>query len=229
MKQIYSLPLLLMLIFGLWNYPVIYPLKLLVVFFHESSHAIATWLTGGTVEELVLVKEQGGHVLSRGGNLFIILSAGYLGSLLWGVILFVLAVATRFDRIIMACLGLFMVIISLLFAKGLFTLGFSLTTASLMLLAARFLSQPLNDLLLRLIALTSMMYAPLDIYSDTISRSHLKSDAYMLAEQVGGSTLMWGMVWISISLMIIYSCFRWVIRRPSTRSRVPKQGKYKSH
>ena len=90
MKQLSYLIFLLGLIMVAWEYPILYPLKLLVVFFHESSHAIATILTGGTVKELVINQQQGGHVISQGGNRFITLSAGYIGSLLWGVVIYLL-------------------------------------------------------------------------------------------------------------------------------------------
>ena len=67
-----------------WDTIIIYPLKILTVFFHELSHALAAIVTGGKVLEIVLVPEQGGHCLIAGGNGFLVSSAGYLGSLIWG-------------------------------------------------------------------------------------------------------------------------------------------------
>ena len=49
----------------------------------------------------------------------------------------------------------------------------------------------------------SMIYVPLDILSDTIFRSELRSDARMLAEEFGGATVMWGGVWLVLSLVAI--------------------------
>ncbi|MEQ9673608.1 MAG: M50 family metallopeptidase, partial [Roseovarius indicus] len=63
----------------LWQTPVVMPLKLLVVFLHELSHAVATVLTGGSVVGMSLDPMQGGSVTARGGWRFVILSAGYLG------------------------------------------------------------------------------------------------------------------------------------------------------
>ena len=54
MKQTLILVSALGVIFLLWEYPVLYPLKLLVVFFHESSHALMTVFTGGEVIEMVI-------------------------------------------------------------------------------------------------------------------------------------------------------------------------------
>ena len=61
-----------------------------------------------------------------------------------------------------------------------------------------------NDICLRVIGLTSMMYVPLDIYSDTIQRSHLRSDARILAEQIGGSSTVYGIIWLMLALFVIF-------------------------
>jgi hypothetical protein len=211
MKQLSYLVFLLGLIMVGWDYAVLYPLKLLVVFFHESSHALATLLTGGTVKELVINQQQGGHVISQGGNRFIIISAGYIGSLLWGVVIFVASVKSRYDKAIMTVLGVSIIIITVLLSRSLFSWLFGLLSGGIMLLMAKYLAEKYNDFALRLIGLTSMMYAPLDIYSDTISRSHLQSDAYLLADYTGGTTLLWGSVWIIISMMVILYCLKWTL------------------
>jgi hypothetical protein len=214
MKQLSYLIFLLGLIMVGWDYAVLYPLKLLVVFFHESSHALATLLTGGTVKELVITHDQGGHVISLGGNRFIILSAGYIGSLLWGVVIFVASVKSRYDKAIMTVLGISIIIITVLLSRSLFSWLFGLLSGGIMLLMAKYLAEKYNDFALRVIGLTSMMYAPLDIYSDTISRSHLQSDAYLLADYTGGTTLLWGSLWIIISMVVILYCLKWTLSQP---------------
>ena len=214
MKQLSYLIFLLGLIIIGWEYPILYPLKLLVVFFHESSHAIATLLTGGTVKELVINQDQGGYVISQGGNRFIILSAGYIGSLLWGVIIYMASVKSHYDKAIMAVLGISILIITLVLSRSIFSWLFGLLSGGAMLLMARYLAEKYNDFVLRLIGLTSIMYAPLDIYSDTISRSYLQSDAYLLAEYTGGTTLLWGSIWIIISVVVIFYCLKWVLNKP---------------
>jgi Peptidase M50B-like len=203
MKQLIILVSILTGIFLLWEYPVLYPLKLLVVFFHESSHALMTVFTGGEVVEMVINQQQGGHVLSRGGNRFLTLSAGYLGSLVWGAIIYLLAAKTKLDRVVMCLLGLTIIGIAVFFMSDLFALGFSLLTAIVMLALAFKAPIAVNDIVLQLIGLTSMCYAPLDIISDTIIRSNLRSDAYMLAEEFGGSTMLWGALWVLVSVVLV--------------------------
>jgi hypothetical protein len=58
-----------------------------------------------------------------------------------------------------------------------------------------------------------MIYAPLDIYSDTISRSDLRSDARMLAEEFGGPTALWGGMWLIVSLGVIALTLRYGLGR----------------
>lgn len=205
----YQLILLVIAVGLLWMTPVLLPLRLLVVFFHEFSHAAATWLTGGYVISLTISPLEGGEVVSAGGNRFITLSAGYLGSLLCGVLLFLIALKTNADRIAMAALGVLTLVIMALYVRTPFALGFCLLTGASMLLSARYLSILINDLGLRIIGLSSMIYAPLDIVSDTISRAHLNSDARMLATEFGGTTVFWGGLWLLLSLFTIFMCLRY--------------------
>jgi hypothetical protein len=77
------------------------------------------------------------------------------------------------------------------------------------------LSRPINDFVLRVIGLSSVIYVPYDIFSDTIARSELRSDAYMLAEQFGGPTVLWGGLWLVLSLAVIAFCMRYAIGEES--------------
>ncbi|MCB1340072.1 MAG: M50 family metallopeptidase [Pseudooceanicola sp.] len=196
------------LIFALWQTPVVIPLKLLVVFLHELSHAAATVLTGGSVASLTVSPDQGGMVISLGGNRFLTLTAGYLGSLLIGVALFLIALRTHLDHVVLGLLGVTLLAVCLLCVREWFALAFGTGTAALMLAAAWFLGRTVSDLVLRVIGLASMIYVPYDIFSDTIQRSDLQSDARMLAEEFGGPTLFWGGLWLVVSLAVIWFCLR---------------------
>lgn len=211
----WQLLLLTTFVFALWQTPAVVPLKILIVFFHEASHAIATFVTGGEVVSLSVSPNQGGLVVSRGGSRFWTLTAGYLGSLLIGVSLLIGATRSSADRKIMAVCGVMMLVIAGLYVREIFALAFVIGTGIAMLLSARFLGHNVNDLMLRVIGLTSMIYVPYDIFSDTIARSHLPSDARMLAQEFGGTPQIWGVVWIAISLIVIVFCMRSVLGRSS--------------
>ncbi|SLN58532.1 hypothetical protein TRL7639_03234 [Falsiruegeria litorea R37] len=212
------------LLFALWQTPVVAPLKILIVYLHELSHVIAILATGGSVESLTVNASEGGLVISRGGNRFLSLSAGYLGSLLLGALLFVAAVRTQADRAILGVLGGIILLTTVFYSREPFAVGFGLITGLGMLAIARFLPRDYSDLILRVIGLASMIYVPYDIFSDTIQRSNLRSDARMLAEEFGGATVMWGALWIVLSLGVLALCLRYGLGadsniRPANKSR----------
>lgn len=195
---------LLIIIALLWNTWVIYPLKLLVVFFHELSHGLAAILTGGEIARIEVVAQQGGVCYTRGGSRFLTLTAGYLGSLIWGGIIFYIASSTKKDKTVMLILGILVEIVTVLYLRNSFGFFFGVATGAFMILSAKKLPDTFNDFSLRLIGLTSMVYAPLDIFDDTLARSHLPSDAHMLAQEIGGTTMLWGSIWIIISCIVAF-------------------------
>ncbi|PCK04419.1 MAG: hypothetical protein COA42_19245 [Alteromonadaceae bacterium] len=174
--------------------------------------------TGGQVIELVVNVMQGGHVLSIGGNRFLTLTAGYLGSLLWGVVIYLLAVRTKYDKAIMCCLGLVVLAITVMFVRDLFALVFSGIVGVSMIVMGVKAPVQVNDIILRVIGMTSMLYVPLDIYSDTIERSSLRSDAFMLAEEFGGATVFWGSIWLCISVVILVVTLRVSLKFPPVKA-----------
>ena len=207
-KRLWPLALLLVGIVALWSTPFMLPLKILVVFFHELSHLIAVLLTGGDPEVLTLTPHQGGAVLARGGNRFVILSAGYLGSLLIGVGLFLAALKSHADRWVMTALGVSLLIVAALYVRDGFPLVFCTSAGAVLLIISRWMTRTVNDWGFRAIGMTSMIYVPLDIFSDTLARSGLRSDARMLAEEFGGPTMFWGALWLFLSFVAILVALR---------------------
>ncbi len=211
LKSHWQLLALIAVVFALWHTPVVLPLKILVVFLHELSHALAALLTGGSVEQISVSAEQGGFASTRGGNRFAILSAGYLGSLLIGAALLILALRSTADRLITATLGAVMLVVTLLYIRDLFALLFCATGGLALLSIARFLGHAVSDMALRVIGLSSLIYVPYDIFDDTIARSNLPSDAHMLAHEFGGATVFWGALWLFLSAGVLYWCLRRVL------------------
>ena len=185
----------------LWNTPVVYPLKLLVVFLHELSHGVAAIATGGSISRIELTGREAGVCHTRGGWRFFVLSAGYLGSLAWGGAILLVAARTNHDKQITMGLGILLAVVCLLYVRNAFGLVFGLAAAAGFAAAAKYLPDWGNDLLLKTVGLTSCIYAILDIKSDILSRSHMRSDARMLAEQTGIPTLVWGVLWIVIAAL----------------------------
>ncbi|EPX80740.1 M50 family metallopeptidase [Litoreibacter arenae] len=214
-KGHWQLLALVAVIFALWSTPVMVPLKIIVVLLHELSHGLAAVLTGGSIEQITISPQQGGQAMIRGGSRFLTLSAGYLGSLLFGMALLFAALRSTADRAVVAGLGVALLLVSALYLRDLFALVFCVGLAVVLLAMARWLDHRANDLVLRVIGLTSMIYVPFDIFSDTIARAHLQSDARMMAQEFGGATVLWGGLWLILSVLAIGASLRYGLRAPS--------------
>jgi hypothetical protein len=187
----------------LWNTPFVYPLKIFVVLLHEISHGFVAVATGGSIERILISADQGGVCQCPGGNAFLTLSAGYLGSLLFGAaILWAARGKGRVPQIASAVIGLMVVIVTVLYVRSWFGLLFGVAFGGALILAGKEMEPEANSMLLTALGLTSCLYAILDIKSDILDRPDVLSDARMLAEMTGIPTLFWGILWIGLALAI---------------------------
>ncbi len=203
-KRYIALLLIFIAIVLLWNTMVIYPLKIFVVFMHEVSHGLAAIATGGSIVKIEINQHEGGLALTRGGSRFWTLSAGYLGSLLWGGVILLLAARTRLGKVVSMFIGIGMVAITIGFGSDMFTYLFGIGFGVVLILLGLFLPEVVNDWILRIIGVTSCLYAILDIKSDVLDRSNLRSDARMLEEVTNLPTLFWGILWIVIAIGLTF-------------------------
>ena len=51
----------------LWNFPLVYPIKVFVVLLHEISHGLAAMLTGGSISRIEISPQLGGLCYFSGG------------------------------------------------------------------------------------------------------------------------------------------------------------------
>jgi hypothetical protein len=187
----------------LWDTPIVYPLKVFVVMLHEISHGIAAVATGGAIRSIEVTFNEGGACYCGGGNAFVTLTAGYLGSLLWGALLLTLAVGRpRRHKVTLIAIGAMLAIVTLLYIRNVFGVLFGLAAGLSLIGAARVASAAIDRGILMVLGLTSCLYAILDIKSDVIDRPTAHSDAYMLAEMTGVPTPIWGGLWIIIALIV---------------------------
>lgn len=186
-----------------------WPVKIVVVIFHELGHAVAAWLTGGAVVEIGLSPQQGGHTLTQGGNRLLILNAGYLGSLVAGTLLLFGSRRPRVARGVAALLSVALLATALLFVRPLLDFGFAFTllAAAAFAALARWAPVDLTRWAIRAIGTFSVLYALFDVRDD-VFRGSGGSDAHMLAELTLIPAPVWGAAWIVGGLALV-----WVLRR----------------
>jgi len=213
-RQLAILIFLAVVIALLWNTFVVYPLRVLVVVFHEFSHGAAALLTGGEIVEIQINHREGGHCITRGGSPFIIVSAGYIGSLLCGAAILYATSRTRSAHVLSGILGAILLLATLIWVRPFigfgFGFGFAFATvaAIALILTSIYFPHGPNDIVLKVIGLTSCLYAPLDIKSDVFDAGHAASDATILAHQTGVPAVVWGTLWLIISLIIGFYALR---------------------
>jgi hypothetical protein len=187
----------------LWDSFLVYPFRVFVVFLHEISHGLAAILTGGAIEAIGLSFDEGGVCVTRGGSPFLTLNAGYLGSLLWGALFLVIGARRRRARPAIHAIGIFTLVVTLLYVRTPFGLLYGLAAGiALLAIAARLRSQA-SELLLAAIGVMSCLYAVWDIASDVLLRPGAGSDAAALARLTGVPALFWGVLWVFVSCAVL--------------------------
>eukprot|EP01071_Lankesteria_metandrocarpae_P003121 Lankesteria_metandrocarpae@DN2770_c0_g1_i1.p1 len=213
----------------LWTTVVLSPIKLVAVFLHEISHAIATWLTCGKVTGIEINENFGGVCYSKGGNRGIILSAGYIGSCAWGSFFILMGYGSTATRVaagvfIAACIATVLV----LRIKDRKLCGcrcaFGLVIRVIILCMAAFVGgmwaledlttikvHPLTWTVL-MIGTVCTMTAFFDTIHDVLCKkidneAQGQSDAVMFSNEIGGSARCWGLLWSLIAFACIGLAF----------------------
>jgi Peptidase M50B-like len=195
-----------------WNSALVYPLRIFVVFLHEISHGLAAALTGGRIVTIGLTFDEGGVCITAGGSRFLILNAGYLGSLFWGALFLVLSARTRLSREITGFVGIFVLAVTLLYVRSLFGFVYGLLAGAALVLAAVKLPRDIVDDLLQTIGVVSCLYAVWDVASDIVTRDVPGSDASALGLLTHIPGVLWGIAWIAVSLVVVFFALRLVAR-----------------
>ncbi|KAG6602702.1 hypothetical protein SDJN02_07444 [Cucurbita argyrosperma subsp. argyrosperma] len=194
-------------ILALWRTFIITPFKLITVFLHEASHAIACKLTCGEVEGIQVHANEGGLTQTRGGAYWLILPAGYLGSSFWGMAMILASTNLLTARIAAGCLGLALLVV-LFIAKN-WTLrglcvGFIIFLAVVWVLQETTTVRILRYVIL-FIGVMNSLFSVYDIYDDLISRRVNSSDAEKFAElcPCPCNGIGWGVIWGMISFIFL--------------------------
>ena len=172
-------------------------------------------VTGGQIDRIILDPNQGGACYCPGGDPFMTLTAGYLGSLAWGILLAVVGKHKKIDtRYLTMLLAFAIIALTIAYLQNFFGILFGLMFGLSLLFIAIEFTRSQNQNVQLILGLTSCFYAVLDIKSDILDHPELRSDAAMLTDLTGVPIVFWGGLWITIALFSCFKLILWLYRNP---------------
>jgi hypothetical protein len=212
-----------------WTTWPLWPFRLLVVLMHESSHAAATLLVGGSVERIQVKPNEAGLTLGRivpsVWRQIVVSSAGYVGSTVSGCVLLWTAARSRTGRWPLLALAAWTGLVAVLWVRDGFTLLFVGGAALALGMVARYGPSLLRRALLVFLATFSVSYALYDIKDDLLHfGSRGPSDAEALARVTFIPAMVWGIGWGLLSLGIVALTLRHILASGPPADLVPEKG-----
>lgn len=205
--------MLLIISFFLWNTNFVYPIKLFVVILHELSHALAAFLGGGKIVSMNIAFDLSGKCETDGGNNIFIASAGYLGSLFFGLLFFLSPNNTKIGKWVIISTAVILLITTISTATGHAFILLAFILSILLIAAAFYLRIPIVSILVRAFGLISCVYVLFDIKEDILFKSNSISDASILSNLINIPVTLIGAVWIFISVVGIFLAMKFSYKK----------------
>jgi hypothetical protein len=195
--KISSLAALLLL---LWESPLLVPLRVLTIFFHEIFHATAAFATGGGVNSIEITLHKTGLTSLYGGIPSVVYSAGYIGTALLGSLLIITTHRHPLKRPLYFVLGLILLLDTILFARNPFGWAYG-WTAGLFFLMLVFKDFRFSDFITELVGIMCIVDGLRDLISFYWQRSG--NDAAILHQLIGVPYDFIVTTWILVSISLV--------------------------
>lgn len=181
---------------GQTGWKIMYPFRLFVTFLHEFGHAMGAVLTGGWVEEIQINQDGSGWTRSANGNRPVTIMGGYLGSALFGNILFYVGARSKtLVKPMMVLVIIAMLVTGFYWYNSLFTTGIMVLFSLVLFLLA--FKTSLGREVLMFLGLASVLYIIQDINVGPTSdlKAYEKEMVFLPAE-------VWKYLWLGVALIL---------------------------
>lgn len=224
MKQTGRYAVILVLVVGLWNTDFIKPLKIFSVFLHELGHSLMAVIFGNGIQGFRINLDESGYALTlpkSSFSAFMIANGGYLGSILFALLILYLK-RTALKRFILGVAAVLLLGVSIAYGESVFTIIYAAVFAGFVLLLYMLRNEKIYDWVVDIIGVASAAYAVYDTFVDTIllqinlrmhwiqgwKTSQPVTDAVQLERMTHVPAVVWGILWLTISCLAIYSMIR---------------------
>jgi hypothetical protein len=218
----------------LWFVPfagvLTYPIRLFVTFIHEAGHALAALITGGGVHAITLDWNESGLTWTSGGWGFLISTAGYLSTIVYGSGLLLLLRSARYARTAAIATGIAMLAITVAFGGNLLVWLVGLLLGAGLVVAGAKTKPGVLHFLMSFLAVQSLLNAFYHLrallYLSAFDPS-IPTDAGNMSTATGGwiPPIVWAVGWSAISAAVVISTlmvYYRSLRKPSaTLSALP--------
>jgi hypothetical protein len=214
---------------------LIYPIQLFATFIHESSHALAAFITGNSVLSLTVSPDTSGMVWSQssGPSGLFISSAGYLGTTLFGILLAIWMRYGLSSRLaLFLCSGLIAVMTlvfgfvtpfwnllsNVTFFSVVFTVASGAVLTAGLFAIAKFASPKWVNFSLAFLAVQCLLNSFLSLKTLFVvtASSDASSDAANMAASTGIPAILWVVLWIIVSVIMMSIGVRLYASRKTT-------------
>lgn len=231
MKQTGRYLAILILVVALWNTVVMKPLKIFAVFLHELGHSLMAVVFGNGIQGFRINLDESGYALTLPKSTFsafMIANGGYLGSVLFALLILYLK-RTALKKFILGTAAILLLGVSIAYGKSVFTIIYAAVFAGFVLLLYMLHNEKINDWVIDIIGVACAAYAVYDTFVDTILlqlnlRLHWiqgwktvqpQTDAVQLQQMTHVPAMLWGLLWLVIACLAIYSVIATGGRRPA--------------
>lgn len=201
--------------FGFW---LAYPLTLWSTFLHELGHGLAALAVGGRFDQLAIYADASGVAryagVDSGGAGAIVAAGGLVGPAIFAAIAFVVGRGTRTARVFLGVLAALLLVLTILFVRNGFGLGFALVVVVALGWVVLRKTPETAQLVLLFLAVQSALsvFSRGDyLFTETAitGAGALPSDTAQIAAALGGSYWMWGLACGSFSVLVVAGGIAW--------------------
>lgn len=197
--------LLVLVILILGRIPIlkflILPFSILAVLVHELAHVVVTILTGGTVRSITVTyntarNEVEGETRRIGGDGCLIGNAGYLGTILAGAALLIIAISDVSARAVLLLLGGLLLLMTPFIVRGAFAIISTLLIGAGFILIGRQFPEVIAKGVLWIAAVTMVVDSALHLI-------YIPGDARNLHKRTGIDFGVWIVLWQVLAVIIV--------------------------